>query len=491
MAVQISHEQIEIDRQSFFQASQATDILLYRDYAQGKQPKTLTTKQQALLEGILGNAFCDNVCHQILSEDGDRLELLSFQVEDDTVQKWLDDWWVRINLDDESGETHYATLRDGNYAVSLSWSDEYNRVCLHREPWWNGNVGVFIAYDAVGEPLYAVKDWDVLIDGIAARRRLVWYEDRLERYINIGGAGALGAWEPYTLQGERNNVQAWEKQNGDPLHIPVIHFANAGRGPANYGTSELAGGVLGFQDQINDLQYDISAAARMTAFQMISATGVGKIVDSDGIEVALTVGPGQVFRSENAEANFSVLPAGDMSQLINVYMHKMRAVSRMTRTPLHTITGGDWPSGKALERSEMPLVQKVTRQQKKLRSAWQTVAHRATEIANVYAKANLNEDANITALYAEADRPDRSKRALESLEFWQAAYQAQLAGYPIELYLKREGWTEDEIADLVQARREEAQRAAGEVAKIEAAAEKLAQQQALQKAQGGAIGNAG
>lgn len=466
--VQKTHQEIEIDRETFFNRTEALKILLYRDYALGKQPKTLTTEQQQLLEGILGNEFCDNVCHQILAEDSDRLELLRFNVEsDDTVSGWLDDWWTRTNLDDESGETHYAALRDGNYAVSLSWSDEYQRVCLHREPWWNGNVGVFVAYDAVGEPLYAVKDWDALIDGIAARRRIVWYEDRLERYVSFGG-GVLG-FQPYTLPGEGDHIMPWAKADGSPLHIPIVHFANAGRGPANYGTSELAGGVLGFQDQINDLQYDITAAARLTAFQQISATGVGESVDEDGNKIPLVIGAGKIYRSENDNARFGVLPAGDMSQLIDVYMQKMRSVSRMTRTPLHTITGGDWPSGKALERSEMPLVQKCSRQIKKFTAAWSTVAHRATEIANVYAKANLNEDAIISVEFADPNRPDKTQLAVENLEFWKAAYQAALAGYPVDLYLKREGWKNDEIAEYLQ-RVKELQSAQGAILPVTQAA---------------------
>lgn len=449
--VEKTHEEIEIDRESFFQKTDAVAIQAYRRYAQGKQPATLTTAQLTTLENVLGNDFCDNVCHQIIAEDGDRVELLGLTVEDQAVQAWLDDWWVRVNLDDESGETHYAALRDGNYAVSLSWSDEYGRVCIHREPWWDGTQGVFIAYDAVGEPLYAVKDWMALIDGVMAQRRLVWYEDRLERYVSMGGGGSLG-FQPYVFPGEKDHVLAWEKADGSPLHIPIVHFANAGRGPANYGVSELSGGVLGFQDQINDLHYDITAAARMTAFQQGYATGVGKTLDSDGAEVQLSVGAGNIWRSEKADARFGVLPAGDMSQLISVYNQKLEALARMTRTPRHTISGGDWPSGKALERAELPLINKVNRQIKKFRAAWQTVAHRATEIANVYDKAGLNEDANITANFAEAYRPDKSKRALENLEFWQGAQAAQLAGYPVELYLKREGWKDDEIAEYQRLR---------------------------------------
>jgi len=450
----IPHEQIEIDRETFFERSNALKIQTYRQYALGDQLRTLTTEQQLLLEGLLGNDFADNVCHQIVAEDSDRLELLRFQVEDEDVQAWLDDWWNLVKMDDESGETHYAALRDGNYAVSLSYSDEYQRVCIHREPWWNGRSGVFIAYDAQGEPLYAVKDWTALIDGTLMLRRIVWYEDRLERYVAPSGLGGA-AFAPFMFSGESSHVQAWEKADGSPLHIPIIHFANSGRGPANYGVSELAGGVIGFQDQINDLQYDIVAAARLTAFQMVTATGVGESKDEDGNPVSMEIGPGKVLRSLNDLAKFGTIPAGDMSQLIAVYNQKMKAVSRMTRTPLHSITGGDWPSGDALQRAEMPLVQKCGRQIKKFTSAWQTVAHRATEIANVYQKANLDEDSMIEAVFGDPRRPDKAQIAQENLAFWQAAQAAAMAGCPIDVYLKREGWTEEEVDSFMEAKRKQ------------------------------------
>jgi len=455
--IETDHEAIEIDRSTFFERTQAKKIQTYREYALGAQLRTLTPEQELLLEALLGNDFADNVCHQIIAEDADRLELLRFQVEDTAVQEWLDDWWTRVNLDDESGETHYAALRDGNYAVSLSYSEEYERVCIHREPWWNGQSGVFIAYDAQGEPLYAVKDWQALIDGMVMTRRIVWYEDRLERYVSEGGGGALGGltFSPYPLPGESHYIQPWEKADGSPLHIPIIHFANSGRGPANYGVSELAGGVIGFQDQINDLQYDISAAARLTAFQMLTATGMGDVRDEDGNPTLLEIGPGKILRSETNEARFGVLPSGDMSQLIAVYNEKMRAVSRMTRTPLHSITGGDWPSGEALGRAEMPLVGKCQRQIKKFTAAWQTVAHRATEIANVYQKANLNEDANIAAIFGDPRRPDKAQIAKDNLAFWQAAQAAVTAGCPIDLYLKREGWEEDEVSEYMERKAQE------------------------------------
>jgi hypothetical protein len=322
---------------------------------------------------------------------------------------------VRNNLADFSGQTHYNTLRDGDYALTLGWDagngqPGQGRVTLLQEPWWDGQNGVFIAYSAQGEPLYAVKEWDSL-EGF--RRRTVWFEDRIERYASEGGV-----WLPFALPSDSTAGSGawpagWMKTDGTPLHIPIIHFSNLARGNgfSVYGTSELDGGVLGFQDQINDLQMDISAAARMTGYQMITATGTPPPKDDQGNDVPFQVSPGAVLHSTDAAAKFGSIQAGDISQLIDTYNAKLRSVARMTRTPLHSITGGDWPSGEALLRSELPAINKAKSQIKKLSAAWAMVAHRATEIANVYGKAGLNEDDAITAIFAKPDQSSQLSMA--------------------------------------------------------------------------------
>lgn len=402
------HDQIEIDRSAFFRVPGQTRK--FREYAAGTQPVTLTDGQKDILDGLLENPFCDNVCHQIIAEAAARLELLRFDVDGDKERQFLADFFLRCHLDDLSGQTHYNALRDGDYALTLGWDNAAGRVTLLQEPWWDGQTGVFIAYDAQGNALYAVKEWDSL-EGF--RRRTVWYADRIERFASEGAV-----WLPFALPsdgftdaGGSQWPVPWTKADGSPLHIPIIHFANLSRGNgqsgfATYGTSELDGGVLGFQDQLNDLQYDISANARMTGFQMVWVSGAPFLKDAQGNDIPFEVAPGAVLQSTAETAKFGTLAAGDLSQLINTYQSKLKAVSRMTRTPLHSITGGDWPSGEALLRSEVPAVNKARAQIKKIQAAWVTVAHRATEIANTFGRAGLDETLPISAVFAPPDQRD-------------------------------------------------------------------------------------
>lgn len=408
------HEQIQIDRADY-EERLGTDIPLFREYSEGrhKRESSLTEGQQMILEGLLENIFCDNMCHRIIAEAVNRLILLRFDVQEgegqERVQGFLNNWFVTAALDDISGETHYDTLRDGNFALSVAWDNETQKVVVYREPWWDGDTGVFVAYDALGKPLYATKEWY----SIKGKRRVVWFDDRLERYLAEQGAASFSSlWQPYVLPDDDEGWPIdWTKTNGAPLHIPVIHFPNSGRGSLNYGWSELAGGVLAFQDQLNDLQYAMSACGRLTGYQMYYLFGVKlKSNAATGEPEQPEIGPGAFFYSENPNAKAGVLGAGSIGELLNLYMTKKASLAHMTSTPQHLLIGGQFPTGEALIRAEEPAIAKAERQIKKFRGRWATVAHRAIEIANAYDpeyRTNpMDENLLIQAVFDAPDRRD-------------------------------------------------------------------------------------
>lgn len=398
-ATRDTHARIEEERKNAL--PDARLVQLYRRYYRGRQRGTLTAAQEQMLRGVLGNRYADNICRKIVNETANRLELLRFSVADKTVEEWLADFYIRNLLADISGEVHKATVRDGNHAVSLRWDNVAGRVAVHRERWWDGVSGTFVAYDDNGEPVYAVKDWKT---PTGIERRVIWTESQIQRWVRNGDG-----WRRFFLP-EDNNVWPipWEKPDGSPLGIPVTHFANSADNDTMYGASELDGGPLGFQDEINDLQRDLTTSARMTAYQMLYATGVQEDKDTQGNVKSLKIAPGTVFSSENKDAAFGVLSAGDLSQIMAAIDKKKEAVAIMTDTPQHVITGGAWPSGLALMRAEQPLVAKIQTLAKSVGPSWSSVAHTATEIANVFGRANLNENALIVAVFASPEKPDKA-----------------------------------------------------------------------------------
>ncbi len=400
------HERLERERKAA--NPEAAMLADFRNYARGHQKGTLTAAQQRILRGVVGRRFCDNVCKMILQAVTARVQLARFEVSDKTVEDWLRDFWTLMSLPVLANQTHWAALRDGNHAVALSWDKEANRVRLVRERWWDGKNGIFIAYDDEDRPTYAVKEWKNTEGRV---RRVVWYPDHIERYIQ-DGAG----WKGYQLDPEAEGSWKadWKDKEGKPLGLPVVHFRNiympndssADDADALYGVSELDGGVLGLQDEINDVHRDITSAARYTGYQMMYGTGVTLDKDANDKPIPLKVEPGAVFTSENPNASYGTLPAGDLSQLEGALNIKLRAISRITSTPLHEITGGDWPSGEALLQADQPLIKKAEAIISIFGPAWSSIAHKATMLANTFGGLELDTEAMITSIFMSPDRRD-------------------------------------------------------------------------------------
>jgi hypothetical protein len=420
----------------------------------GRQETTLTLDQQGMLAGVIGNDYCDNVCGQVLTEHAGRLELERITCEDDTVQKWIDDFWQRIKMDDIQQRTHHNSIRDGNYCLMVDWDPDNKKIVIHREQWWDGYRGVFIGYDTYGNMLYAVKEWD---DPLFGKRRVVYYDGALERYA---GANGSDLWVPFLLptdpiQGLEPGPQApgsepltipYTDMDGNPMHIPFIHFPNLSDEFENYGSSILDGGLIGAQDQINDIQYDIQAAARMTGYQRTWGRGY-KLQKINNKTVKPKTGPGVFYHAEEPTAEWGVLAPGNTDSLIGVYKMKVESFCRATGTPLHSITG-NWPSGEAVYKIETPIRNRTKSRQKRFAPCWVEVVHRCIEIANLFQREALDEQAMLTAVYADAGDRDPLTVEMANLSFWQAAEAAVAAGMPLETYMRESGWGEDQIKGL-------------------------------------------
>jgi hypothetical protein len=273
-------------------------------------------------------------------------------------------------------------------------------------------------------PEFAVKEWRVQ-DGLAAQkvRRNIWFPDRLERWESSGGGQTKDSWYPIALPDDTDEFDkvVWPlpnvKQDGTPMGIPYIHFVNGGRMNGNYGMSELSCGVLGFQDQLNDLQYALSAAGRLTAFPQYWGAGI-KLKNKEGSTEKMPVetAPGMFHTTENKDAKFGMFQSGDMSQIISVYLLKKKCVAMMTSTPIHIITGGDWPSAEALMRAELPAVGKARKQIASFKTAWVNIATYAMKVGNASpGVVNLNYDVKlgvITAKFADPEKRDVVSRSI-------------------------------------------------------------------------------
>lgn len=405
------HTKIEQERK--LALPKATDVKRFREYARGKQRVTLNNYQRLVLRGVLGNAFCDNVCKKILTEFRNRLKLSRFEVigeADETadVLNYLKtDLWTKNKIPSLSSQVHWAMYRDGNTAVGLKWMNDKGRVGLKRESWWNGKYGLFIGYDDDGEMSYAIREWK---DG-SNQLRTIYLPDRIERYIASGNG-----WQQRQLEGDGGWPVKWLDDKDKPLGVPFVHFANLqvpndGTGDygidepdPRYGFSELDGGMIGLNDEINDIHRDMTAAARYAGYPMLKLFGI-TVKEGEDVSTKYQPEPGAAITDQNEKAVAEFLQPGSLVELERILKVKISAVSRNSGVPEHLITG-NWPSGEAVMRTERPMEDKIETVASSTGPSWSSVAHKSTILSNVFGGTQFNEDAIIQAVFEPAFKRD-------------------------------------------------------------------------------------
>lgn len=433
------HQRIRRERESAF--PDAASIKTYRAYLAGDQATTIVNPdQQRALAGVNRHRFVDNVCKMAVKAVCSRLQLVQWTVGSGTgleaVEAVLSDISTYNHLPRLQQRVHRAVCRDGNTALLVSWDNANGRAKITLEKWWDGDEGIFVGYGEEGNPEYAVKEWKTG-GRVPKTRRTVYFRDRTERYIKIGAG-----WRPYEDDPALPAVST-RMPTGEPLTLPVVHFAYPSDSDEPYGPTGglLSGGLVGVQDGINDNHQTIMVAARRTGFQ--NYYGLGFQADD-----TVTMEPGTMLNTvvTKSEAEIGVLPAGDLSQLEMALKVKLQAVSRLTSVPLHEFNG-EWPSGEALYRAEIQLVEDVRALGEELGPAWASVAHKATLLYNAYGRASLNADALITAEFAPPDKRDPLSSAQLANDVADHVSQRE--------YLRLVGYARDEQDRILDERRSE------------------------------------
>lgn len=409
-----AHEEVDTARRAAFPDPAIVDQ--YRNYARGRQRNTLTREARRVLRGCIGNLFCENVLKRLLTVLTDRIVLLDFSVNDKTVKTFLDDVWVRLQIQVLAAELIWATWRDGNSSVVIGWNTPKRRPTICREKWWNGKSGIFFAYDDTGEPIWAVKEWNTP----KGRRRTIYCPDRICRYIQSRQGWAWVPWKDKN-DVQRTGAQWWTSdgsQTGEPLGIAAVHFARRVEPPdgseevkdnardSNYGVSLYDGGLIGMQDGVNEQHRNILSAARFTAYQIPTAAGVDLGVDEVTKEPRkLEIEPGTGLTSPAPDARFGYIPAGSIEQLLKALMNLLRAMSQSASVPEHLIAGV-WPSGAAMMRAEQPLIKQARKGASVVGPAFASLMHKCVLMSNAFGGTNLKTEALITSLFEDPEQYD-------------------------------------------------------------------------------------
>ena len=425
------HEQINKLRKAA-DADTPPDV---RDYYDGRQPVVATPDQMQALGPRAERAYIENVLKQCTDTMAGRLIFRRFLCEDGpSEQDWLEAFARRNQFGEHVITNTVRILVDGNNALSLSWNvDEkgVGRPVVHQEPWWDGKEGIFVEVADDGQEQWAVKEW---IDLEKRRRRTVYLPDRIMRFVQVGGDGAGGTvdesaqWQTYP---DDEQFLVWWTRNGqeggEPLGVPVVHFGNTVTADRLYGASVIEP-LLGLQDALNGTIFDIVAAQAMNAFGIYTATGV------DQNDTELSVGPGRLWKAQSADAQFGLLNGSEMGPILDGYRAIRAAIANQFPVSEHLITGGQWPSGMALQRAEGPMISMVKLLGETCAPSYVRVAHRAMELENAFGGGVLNEDHMIQVEYAPAEQLDEG--AVMEIERERVGLYADLARLPRVLMLK-------------------------------------------------------
>ena len=318
---------------------------------------------------------------------------------------------------------HEAVLVCGE-AYLFVWPDEEGRYRLYLNRPEQGHV--FYAPNDPREVAYAAK-WYVDEEGY--RRLSLYYPERVEFYrsrMKAGNVVAASSFEPY---GQSPVV---EHEMG---RVPVFHFRVRHRA-----VSRLRD-VVPLQNAVNKLLQDMMVAAEFGAFHQ------RWIISNADLE-ALKSRPGEIWQipagAEGEQVAVGEFSTTDLGNYLDAMDRLVAMVGALTSTPKHYFFGqAGVPSGEALLAMEAPLMHQARDMIARLKEVWQELFVFVLGLEG-YRVAK----GDVRVIYEEP-------RTVQPLTEAQVRAQGVRAGIPLRLLLKREGWTEAELAEYDEAVRQD------------------------------------
>lgn len=400
-----------------------TELFRYYD---GKQPLRYSATRLKEAFNQIDVRFRQNWCAVVINSVLDRMELYGWSTADETLTKILADVWEESRLSLESNEVHESALVCGE-SFLIGWQDEGQPL----EFYYNDprRCAVFYDEDHPKRKTYAAKWWDAE-DGC---HMVLYYPDRLERYIAIGQTMA-------ELPTEGGFTAFRTEQDGVSVNpygvIPVFHFRNSLRTVK----SDLDN-VVELQDAINKLLCDMMVTAEFCAFP-------ARYVISNADIEQLKNGPNQVWDlpaglEGQQGTQVGTLEAASLANYSGQIESLAQSIAVITNTPKHYFEGtSSQISGEALITMEAPLVKKVNQKRELFSDSWQEVAQFALNVMGHDVK---KSDIQPQWGKAEAEQP---------LTETQIIINYRNAGLPMRSALRMAGYTDSEI-DIIEAEKAE------------------------------------
>lgn len=346
----------------------------------------------------------------------------------------LNDVFAETELNLDADDVHKAALVCGE-AYVIVWKDaDVGIEAYYHDP---GMCHVFYDPEHPRRKQFAAKWWVGEDDG---RRYLnLYYPDRIEYYVSTQKVGSFSTWKgmkPADMPSEEHDFG----------EVPVFHFRTDRRKI----TSRLQN-VLEPQNAINKLLADMMVAAEFGAFKQ-------RWIVSNADITTLKNSPNEIWNIPAGDGSDEGTQVGEFSAMeLGNYLGAMdklaTTIGVITRTPKHYFFGqGGDPSGEALIAMEAPLNKKAQKAIDVFKPTW-------AEVAAFLLKLNGNGDVNprdITPVFARPETVQpRTQAEIRQMDV--------ATGIPLVTALKREGWTDAEIAAMQKDKAEAQQQAAPQV----------------------------
>lgn len=390
-------------------------------YMDGNQPLKYSTIRLQEAFRTINVHFQQNWCEVVIQSTLDRMQLAGWDASDKAANDILDEAWNELQINLEAMETHNAALVAGE-AFIICWMDDEDQP----EVYFNDPrlCAMFYDEEKPREKAFAAKWW---ADGQKYTHITLYYADRLEYYVTRGASDLL------PLKADEF-VPAEIPQAPNPYGvIPVFHYRTSRRGNG----SELKN-VISLQDAINKLFADMMVSAEYSAFRQ-------RYIISESDTSTLKNAPNEIWEIKDTESKVGEFPAGGLDVFLEAIDKIVASISVITRTPKHYFfqAGGEI-SGDALIAMEAPLNKKVEQIEAVFSSTWKELAVFLLELYGVKGY----KPSDITPLW----------KPIESIQPFAKAQTRQLAvasGIPLVTAVRREGWSQAEIEELVKDQEEE------------------------------------
>ena len=438
-------------------AAPYTELFAYYD---GNQKLKYNTERLKDVFKDLTFDFTENWCAVVIDSTANRVNLKSFLVKGDEkeksrlpraieriaqrmglkappAQKTLNEIVERNQLLLESDDVHEVAMVIGE-SFYYVWPDEEGKA----EGFYNDPRLVHLFYEEENprKKKFAAKWWKTFEKRI---RMVLYYSDRLEYYstppIKKGQDVKYQLFEPTDDDGK---VVAEEKNvyPNDFGEVPWFHF----RPELRTIKSDLKN-VIGPQDAINKLLADLMVTSEFSAFKQRF------IISSSDSETQLKNAPNIIWDlaagdKDTQPTQVGELTASDPKTYLEPVNREVMAIGAITQTPSHLLMerAGTQISGEALIVLESPINKKAQNRIDLFAPVWVEVAVFMLLIEGVK---NMSRE-DVVAVFADPATVQPKTQA----EIIQISINS---GIPLITELKRKGWSETEIDQMLVEKEEE------------------------------------